>query len=432
MASGSRWPNSAVAGSDVLILEADQLLTLERADGGGRPAGPRRGAEMSPVGLRTGEALAILDGRVAGVGEPGALRARWPAARAERWAGCVLAPGFVDSHTHAIFGRWRVEEFELRARGADTMQIHAAGGGIAASVRDLRGLCEDELVERTRPRLRRMLEHGTTTVEIKSGYGLSLEDELRMLRAIRRLASEGPLEVVATFLGAHAVPPEFAGRRADFVNAVVEEMIPRVAEGGLAEFCDVFVEPGVFTAEDGERILTAARGHGLGAKVHADEFEWGGGAELAVRVGAASADHLGAVSDEGIEALAASQTVATLLPGTLFFVGKQRFAPARRLVEAGAAVALATDFNPGTSPTTNMQMMMSLAVARMGMTPAEAFVAATANGAAALRRVAGEGTLVVGAPADVVAFAVSDYRHVAYRYGENHCVAVWKRGVRVV
>lgn len=421
--------------SDALILEAEQVLTLEPPEGGGGGvdgAGPRRGAQMSDVGVRAGGALAIVDGRVAAVGEPAAVRARWPQARVERWGGCVLAPGFVDSHTHAVFGRWRVEEFELRARGADYMQIHAAGGGIQASVRDLRALSEDELVERARPRLRRMLEHGTTTVEIKSGYGLTVEDELKILRAIRRLASEGPLDVVATFLGAHAVPPEFAGRRSEYIEVIVAEMLPRVAEEALAEFCDVFVEPGAFSVEEGERILIAARAHGLGAKLHADEFECSGGAELAVRVGAVSADHLGAVSDRGIEALGASGTVATLLPGTLLFLGARRFAPARRLIEAGAAVALATDFNPGTSPTTSMPLMMSLAVTCMGMTPAEAFVAATVNGAAALGRRAGEGTLAVGAPADAVAFRVPDYRQVAYRYGENHCAAVWKRGIRVV
>lgn len=408
------------------LLEADEVVTV---DG---PPGPRRGLAMADAGVRARAAVAIREGRVAAVGDPQDLRRRWPDAPVERWDGCVLAPGLVDSHTHAVFGRWRAEEFEWRARGRSYMEIHAAGGGIAASVRDLRTLDEEEIAERTRPRLRRMLEHGTTTVEIKSGYGLAPQDERKMLRVVRALAAEGPLDVVATFLGAHALPPEFRDRRREYVDRVVREMIPEVAAEGLAEFCDVFVEPGAFSPAEGQRVLVAAGEHGLKAKLHADEFEWSGGAELAVRFGAASADHLGAISEAGIQALAKSDTVATLCPGTVMFLGQSRYPPARRLLGAGAAVALATDFNPGTSPTANLPLMMSLAVVQMGMTPAEAFVAATVNGAAALDRRGGEGTLRVGAPGDIVAFRVSDYREVAYRYGENHCVAVWKRGVRVV
>jgi imidazolonepropionase len=387
---------------------------------------------MDEPGVRRDAAVALADARVVAVGAADELRRRWPDARRESWRGCVLVPGLVDSHTHAVFGRWRVDEFEARARGRSYMEIHASGGGIGASVRDLRALDEAALLERARPRLRRMLEHGTTTVEIKSGYGLRLEDEVKMLRVIRTLAAEGPWDVVPTFLGAHALPPEFADRRDAYVEHVTREMIPRVAAEGLAEFCDAFVEPGVFTAQEGERILSAAREHGLRVKVHADEFEWSGGAELAVRFGAVSADHLGAVSDEGIRTLADSETVATLLPGTALFLGHTRFAPARRLIDAGAAVALATDFNPGTSPSTHLPLMMSLAVTQMRMTPAEALAAATVNGAAALGRGDGLGTLDVGAPADLAAFRVEEYREIAYRYGENHCVAVWKRGLRVV
>ncbi|MGH7545325.1 MAG: imidazolonepropionase, partial [Gemmatimonadota bacterium] len=383
-------------------------------------------------GVLRSAAVGIAGGRVVAVGAADELRRRWPDVRRESWRGCVLVPGFVDSHTHAVFGRWRVDEFEARARGRGYMEIHASGGGIGASVRDLRAQDEATLLERARPRLRRMLEHGTTTVEIKSGYGLRLEDEVKMLRVIRTLGAEGPWEVVPTFLGTHALPPEFAARRDAYVEHVTREMIPRVAAEGLAEFCDAFVEPGVFTAEDGERILSAAREHGLGVKVHADEFEWSGGAELAVRLGAVSADHLGAVSEEGIRALAGSGTVATLLPGTALFLGHTRYAPARRLIDAGAAVALATDFNPGTSPSTHLPLMMSLAVTQMRMTPAEALAATSVNGAAALGRGDGLGTLEVGAPADLAAFRVGEYREIAYRYGENHCVAVWKRGLRVV
>lgn len=409
-----------------VLLEADEVVTWAGAPG------PRRGPAMDQPAVLRSAAVGIGDGRIAAVGPADELRRRWPQVRRESWHGCVLLPGFVDSHTHAVFGRWRVDEFEARARGRSYMEIHASGGGIGASVRDLRALDESALLERVRPRLRRMLEHGTTTVEIKSGYGLRLEDEVRMLRVIRALAAEGPWDVVPTLLGAHALPAEFADRRDAYVQHVTREMIPQVAAEGLAEFCDAFVEPGVFTAEEGERVLSAAREHGLGVKVHADEFEWSGGAELAVRLGAVSADHLGAVSDEGVRALAGSETVATLLPGTTLFLGRTRFAPARRLIDGGAAVALATDFNPGTSPSTHLPLMMSLAVTQMQMTPAEALAAATVNGAAALGRGSGLGTLHVGAPADLAAFRVGDYREIAYRYGENHCVAVWKRGLRVV
>ncbi len=327
-----------------------------------------------------------------------------------------------------------MDEYERRCAGASYMEIARSGGGINASVRDLRGRSEDELVELTRPRLRAMLEHGTTTAEVKSGYGLTLEDELKMLRVVRRLDHDGPIDLEPTFLGAHSVPPEpeYEGRRRDFVTLVADEMVPAVADRGLARFCDVFMEPGAFTAEETARIFDAAVRAGLVPRLHADELEPSGGAEMAVRYGAASADHLGAVSPEGIAALAGSDTVATLLPGTLLFLGRSRFAPARALVEEGAAVALATDFNPGSSPTVNLQLIMSLACSGMGLSPAEALVAATANGAAALRLADGRGRLEPGAPADIAAFDLPDYRLLPYLYGTNHCVAVWKRGRRVV
>jgi imidazolonepropionase len=276
-----------------------------------------------------------------------------------------------------------------------------------------------------------MIEHGTTTVEVKSGYGLTLDDELKMLRVIRELAKEVWIDVVPTFLGAHSFPPEYGDRRDEYVDLVATTMIPAVADSKSALFCDVFMEPGVYTAEQTARVLRSAVEHGLIPRLHADEFQSSGGAELAVEFGAASADHLGAVSEEGIAALAGSETVATLLPGTLMFLGKEGYPPARRLIERGAAVALATDFNPGSSPTVSLQIVMSLACSRLGMSPAEALVAVTANGAAALRLEDGRGTLEVGAPADVAAFGVPDYRLIPYLYGSNHCVGVWKRGVRV-
>ncbi len=408
-----------------LVLEASQVLTCP----GGADA--RRGTALSDVGLVDDAAVVISDGRIEAVGPRADIRSRFPDARREDLTGHVLAPGFVDSHTHAVFGRWRLDEYELRCAGVDYMEIARRGGGINASVTDLRARSEEELYELARARLRRMLEHGTTTVEVKSGYGLTVEDELKMLRVIRELGREDWIDVVPTFLGAHAFPPEYADDRARYVNLIVREMIPAVAEAELAAFCDVFVEPGVYTPDEARRILEAAIEHGLTPRLHADEFRSSGAAELAAELGAASADHLGAISEAGIAALAASDTVGTLLPGTLLFLGKSSYPPARDLIEAGAAVALATDFNPGSSPTVNPQIVMSLACSQLHMSPAEAFVAATANGAAALRLRDGRGTLEPGAPADIAAYGVPDYRLVPYLYGTNHCVAVWKGGRRV-
>jgi imidazolonepropionase len=386
---------------------------------------------MSRIGLVEKGAVAIVDGRVEAVGPRDEIRSRFPDAEALDLSGHVLAPGLIDSHTHAVFGGWRLDEYELRCAGVPYMEIARTGGGINASVRDLRERSEEELCELTRTRLRRMLEHGTTTAEVKSGYGLTVEDELKMLRVVCELAKEDWIDLVPTFLGAHAFPPEYRDRRGDYVDLVIEEMIPAVVESGLARFCDVFMEPGVYTPEEARRVLHAAMERGLVPRLHADEFESSGGAELAVELGAASADHLGAVSEAGIAALADSGTVATLLPGTLLFLGKSNYPPARALIDRGAAVALATDFNPGSSPTVNLQVVMSLACSQLKMSPAQAFVAATANGAAALRLADGRGTLEPGAPADIAAFDVPDYRLVPYLYGSNHCVGVWKRGVRV-
>ncbi len=387
-------------------------------------------------GILRGVALALRDGRIAGIAPEGELAARFPGAHRIDGEGAVATPGLVDSHTHAVFGRWRADEYALRSRGVSYMEIARQGGGINASVLDLRGRSEDELVELTRPRLREMLELGTTTAEIKSGYGLRTEDELKMLRVIARLDAEGPLELVPTFMGAHEFPPERRrGTRPgaeDYIELLLDEMIPAVAAAKLARFCDVFLEPGVFTAAEARRILEAGLRHGLGAKLHADELEASGGAELAVEIGAVSADHLGAVSDAGIRALARSDTVATLLPATLFFLGRKQQAPARKLLDAGATLALATDFNPGSCPTPSLPMVMTVACSQMGLEPLEAIVAATAGGARALALDDGRGTLAEGAPADLVLWHADDHRLLPYRFGLNLVRGVWKRGRRVV
>lgn len=398
-----------------LFTNAAQVVTCESTD---------------EDAVLTAGAVAVEDGVIVAVGPAGDLGRRYLDAERVDCAGGVLTPGLVDSHTHAVFGRWRADEYALRARGVPYMEIARQGGGINASVRDLRERSVDELVSLTRRRLRSLLELGTTTAEVKSGYGLTTADELKMLRVIRRLDGEGPLDLVATFLGAHEVPPEYAGRRGEYVELVVAEMIPRVAEEGLARFCDVFMEPGVFNGDEARRILEAGREHGLVPKLHADELEWSGGAELAAELGAASADHLGAISDEGIAALAGSDTVATLLPGTLFFLGKTAFAPARRLLDAGAEVALATDFNPGSSASPNLPLIMTMACSRMGMSPLEALVAATRAGARALR-LEDRGTLVPGSRADLVVWDTADYREIPYRYGVRLARSVWKGGREV-
>lgn len=407
----------------LVLIEASQVITC------GGPGG--RASAQDALGLVERGAVVIEDGRIRATGAADELRARFPGADVLELGDMVLTPGLIDSHTHAVFGRWRQDEFEQRCAGKPYMEIAAEGGGILASVRDLRERSEEELVEISRPRIRAMMEHGTTTAEVKSGYGLTLEDELKMLRAVRSIGSEDWIDLEPTFLGAHAFPLEYRDRREDYVELVAETMIPAVAEGGLARFCDVFMEPGVYTAGETRRVLEAGHGAGLVAKLHADELEPSGAAELAVELDAASADHLGAVSDGGIEALAGSGTVATLLPGTLLFLGRNTYAPARRLIDAGATVALATDFNPGSSPTVNAQLVMSLACTQMSMSPAEALLAVTIGGARALRLDDGRGTLDEGAPADIAAFDVTDYRLIPYAYGVNHCAAVWKNGVRV-
>ena len=397
--------------------------------------GPRpRGSESAdPAGVLHGAAVAVVK---AGASPPSAagreVLADFPHAERVHCDGLTLTPGFVDSHTHAVFGRYRTDEYALRCTGVPYMEIARRGGGINASVRDLRARSEDELVEMALPRLNEMLRGGTTTAEVKSGYGLSTESELKTLRAIRRLNGMQPIELIPTFLGGHEVPPEYREDRAAYVDLLVEEMIPAVAEAGLARFCDVFMEPGVFGRDETERILRAGLAHGMRPKLHADELEGSGGAELAAELGAASADHLGDISEAGIAALAASRTVATLLPATLFFLGRPRWAPGRALLDAGATVALATDFNPGSSPTPSMHFVLTAACSRMGMSPAESLRAATAGGAAALELADGRGTLAPGAPADLVLWRASSAGEIPYRLAAPIIEGVWKAGERVV
>ncbi len=342
-------------------------------------------------------------------------------------AGKVILPGLIDGHTHLIFAGERLDEWEQRLSGQSYQAIAESGGGIMSTVRAVRQASRSKLVELARPRLERLLSFGVTTVEVKTGYGLSLKDELRCLEAIADLNASGPWELIPTFLGAHAVPTEFANDRAVYLHLLCDEMLPEIARCGLARFVDVFCETDVFDLQESKRILLRARELGFELKVHADELTPLGGAELAASVGAVSADHLLCVSDRGIEALAHSGTVATLLPGTALFLGVE-FAPARRLIDSGVAVALATDCNPGTCPTEHLPLIGTLACTRMGMLPAETFNALTLHAAHSVRRGQDLGSLTPGKQADFVICNISDYRQLFYHFGINHVWQVYKRG----
>ncbi len=355
-------------------------------------------------------------------------------------AGGLVTPGLVDPHTHLLFAGSREREHQLRQRGSGYLEILAAGGGILATVEATRRASDDELLAHGRRWLGQMLRHGTTTVEAKSGYGLDLATELRLVDDAWRLGEEGPVDVVPTYLGAHAVPPEFRGRpdgTAAYVRSVIEEQLPGIAAQGRARFCDVFCEEGVFSADEARAILEAARGYGLGARLHADELAPSGGAELAAEIGAVSADHLGAISEAGIEALAAAAAagrpvVATLLPATTWFLMKSSHAPARRLIEAGVPVAIGTDFNPGTSPTPSLPLAMTLACLQLRMSPAEALVAATINAARAVGRESEVGSLEAGKLCDLVVWSVPSVEQLPYWPGADLVRVVVKRGRIVV
>jgi imidazolonepropionase len=409
----------------LLFHNTGQLVTCSG------PARARRGAEMGDLRIIDRGCVVVENETIAAVGDRDALAVAHPDAEWIDCGGRVLTPGLVDSHTHGVFGAARYAEQEMRAAGVGYMEIAKRGGGIHASVRDVRARSEDELFALAESRLWRLAAHGTTTVEVKSGYGLTIEDELKLLRVIARLRQSMPLRIVPTWLGAHEIPPEARATpatRAAPVGMLINEMLPLVAAEGLAQFADVFCEPGVFTVEETRDILLAARAAGLALKVHADELETSNGAELAAELGASSADHLAAISDAGIRALATSGTVATLLPGTMLFLGRDRQAPARALIDAGASVSLATDFNPGTSPTVNFPLILTLAVSQLRMSVAEAMTAVTVNGAAALGLASTVGQVAPGMSADLALFDVDDVRELPYWYGDHRCTASWARG----
>ncbi len=434
---------------DLLIHSAGQLLTLA--------GGPQRGPGLGELGLVAGGAVAIDRGRILMAGPEAQVRAAYTARRQINARGQVVMPGFVDPHTHVVWVGDRAGEFEQRLAGKSYLEIMQAGGGIMATVRQTRAASVDELVDETRPRLRRMLAHGTTTIEAKTGYGLEPAAELRMLEAIARLAAEGPWTLVPTFIGAHAVPAEYAGRADAYVEVVAEEMLPAVAEWRMAHggwplaanlplipggapadagagmpppplFCDVFCEEGAFSVAQSRRVLERARALGLGLKIHADEFAGLGGTALAVALGAASADHLVYTPPADIAALGQSETVAVALPGTPFGLGQRDYTPAGQVLAAGGLLALASDLNPGTTWCESMPMILALACRYLRLTPAQAIAAATINAARAVGLDSAVGSLEPGKLADVLIVDVPDYRHLGYRYGTNLVRLVIKAG----
>jgi len=375
----------------------------------------------------------VIDGQIVSVGTRREVEAQKEARRAEKIdvGGRVVLPGFVDSHTHLIHAASRAEEYELKIQGANYEEIARKGGGILNSVKKLRAATAEALKLRGRAALQEFAAHGTTTVEAKSGYGLDIASEMKILKLQRELNEEQPLEIVSTFLGAHVVPEEFrgtAGGAKRYIRILLEQMMPEVVNEGLAEFCDAFCDRGAFTRKQSKQVLSEGQLHGLVPRLHAEQLSHTGATQLAVELGAASCDHLDRINDSDVRALGKSNTVATLLPGCDFHLGGKQYAPARKLIEAGAIVALATDYNPGTSPTVSMSMVLSLACTQLRMNPAEAIAAATINAAFALRREKRLGSLEKGKQADLAVFEVEDYREIPYYFGMNRCWMTVKRG----
>lgn len=420
---------------DLLIHSAAQLVTCAS------PGGPKRGAAMREVGLIADGAVAITGEQIVAAGPSAELRAHYRAARELDASGRIVCPGFVDPHTHVVFAGDRVAEFEQRIAGASYLEIMAAGGGIAFTTRATRAASLEQLVDATRPRLAAMLAHGTTTAEAKSGYGLDTAAELRLLEACAQLDQTQPLELVPTFMGAHALPPEYRGRPDDYVELVIHEMTPAVAEWyrrshfvarGTPLFADVFCEQNAFDVAQSRRVLLAARDAGMQLKAHVDEFSELGGLAMALDLGAVSVDHLDATGPDGIARLAGSDAVGVVIPAVNFNLGSAHYANARAMIDAGAALALTTDINPGSAPCPSMQLVLAIACRYQWLLPAEALVAATINAAHAIGLSERVGSIEPGKQADLLIVAAPDYRHLAYQFGGNQVEVVFKRGQRVV
>jgi imidazolonepropionase len=425
----SRREGATRGKSELLLANIGQLLTLRSA-----ADGPRRAVSLSELGIIRDAAVLCLGGKIVSVGSTkDALRDPWLKKNRKKiteidCGGRVVLPGFVDSHTHPVFTQPRLVDFEKRISGASYEEIAEAGGGIRSSIEGVRKASKPAMTQKVFATLADMARHGTTTVEAKSGYGLSLESELKSLEAIRAAAREWPGTVVPTFLGAHTIPPEYRGRSQQYVELICNEMIPAVAKRKLTRFVDVFCDRGAFSAEEAADIFAAAEKHGLGVRAHVGQL---GETRLGplLRFNPASLDHMDYVNDADLRTLAQSDTIATLVPGANYFLGLTRYPDARRFIESGVAVALATDYNPGSSPTLSMPMAMSLACTHMKMSPAEAIAAATINSSWSLRLAEHKGSIEPGKDADLAVFGVSDYREIPYWFGANHCVLAIMNGV---
>jgi len=408
--------------SKLLIVNASQLVTLAG------PARPRIGAELRDLGIVTDGAMLVSDSRIVAVGTLAEIEPQAKDAEVIDAGRCLVTPGFVDAHTHLVFAGNRADEFEKRCAGMTYQEIASQGGGIRSTVRKTRAASEDQLLQAATRHAQWFLQGGTTTIEAKSGYGLTVEDEFKILRVIGRIGETTPLRTVPTFLGAHEIPEEYAGRADDYVSLVAEEMMPRVAHQKLAEFCDIFCEAKVFNLGQSRRVLTAAKSHGLGLRMHADQFTSFGASDLAAELGAKTCDHLEQTQPASLAALKAAEVQPVLLPGSVYAIGSHKYPAARDMIGAGLAVVLATDFNPGSSPTTSMRMVMSLACTQMKVTPAEALTAATINAAYSLNRGDEIGSLEAGKAADFVIHDAEDYRELPYFFGDHRAASVFARG----
>jgi len=411
----------------MLIHHISQLLTLA--------GGPQRGADLGRLGLIADGAVLVRDGQIAAVGATADLLATYPDEPRLDAGGNVVLPGFVDPHTHLVWAGNRAAEFEMRLEGKTYLEIQAAGGGILSTVRATRGASPDALLAETLPRALALFRHGTTTAEAKTGYGLEFASELRQMQALLEIDRRGPLEIVPTYLGAHAIAPEYANDPDAYTEVVCREQLPGLAAwwaqhaaGRPLPFVDIFCETGAFTLAQSRRVLEAARALGFPLKIHADEFDNLGGASLAAELGAVSADHLVKTSAEDMRALAAAGTVAVSLPCTPFGLADPHYTPAREILAAGGTLAIASDLNPGTGWCENMQFVIALACRYLRLTPAQAIAAATINGAAAIGQAGRIGSIEVGKQADLLVLKVDDYRHLGYRFGTNLAQMVIKRG----
>ena len=412
--------------SELLVTNCSQLVTLAG------PARPRVGHELREIAAIADGAMLVRDGCIAMVGSRTDIEPLASGAEVVNAGGRLVTPGFVDAHTHLVFAGNRANEFEMRCAGATYQEIAAQGGGIKSTVRKTRATTEEELNTAAMRHARWFLASGTTTIEAKSGYGLAVEDELKILRVIRHVGRATALRAVPTFLGAHEIPEEYAGRADDYVQLVIDHMLPLVAREKLAEFCDIFCEAKVFNVEQARRVFTVAKQHGLGLRMHADQFTSIGAVELAAELGAKTCDHLEQTTTASMEALLRAGVQPVLLPGSVYAIGSQKYPAARAMIEVGLAPVLATDFNPGSSPTSSMRMVMSLACTQMKMTPAETLTAATVNAAYSLDRGHEIGSLEGGKFADFVVHDAEDYRELPYFFGESRAVMVFTNGVRAV